>query len=57
LTLRGADLILVLDQGRIVERGSHAELMRAKGLYFRAASLQAADAERLEQVGAEKEGA
>jgi ABC-type multidrug transport system fused ATPase/permease subunit len=36
----GADLILVLEDGRIVERGRHEELMRARGPYFRAASLQ-----------------
>jgi ATP-binding cassette subfamily B protein len=36
----GADLILVLDDGRIVERGTHDELLRARGLYFRAAMLQ-----------------
>lgn len=28
-----ADIILVLDQGRIVERGSHAELVERRGLY------------------------
>jgi ATP-binding cassette subfamily B protein len=32
-TILRADLILVLDQGRIVERGSHAELLRRGGLY------------------------
>jgi ATP-binding cassette subfamily B protein len=35
-----ADLILVLDDGRVVERGRHDELMRAGGLYARAAALQ-----------------
>jgi ATP-binding cassette subfamily B protein len=32
-TILAADLILVLDRGRIVERGSHAELLTAGGLY------------------------
>ena len=32
-TIRGADLILVLNRGRIVERGRHYELMRLNGLY------------------------
>jgi ATP-binding cassette, subfamily B, multidrug efflux pump len=32
-TVRHADLILVLDRGRIVERGTHDELTRAGGLY------------------------
>jgi ATP-binding cassette subfamily B multidrug efflux pump len=32
-TVRGADQILVLDQGRIVERGTHDELIRLSGLY------------------------
>jgi ATP-binding cassette subfamily B protein len=36
----GADVILVLEDGRIVEQGRHEELMRARGPYFRAASLQ-----------------
>jgi ABC-type multidrug transport system fused ATPase/permease subunit len=35
-----ADLILVLDDGRVVERGTHRQLMEARGVYFRAASLQ-----------------
>ena len=32
-TVQSADLILVLDQGRIVERGRHDELVSANGLY------------------------
>ena len=32
-TVRSADQILVLDNGRIVERGSHAELLKRDGLY------------------------
>jgi len=32
-TIRLCDEILVIDQGRIVERGSHAELMKLNGLY------------------------
>ncbi len=33
-TIRRADLILVLDHGRIVERGTHAELLDRRGRYF-----------------------
>jgi ATP-binding cassette subfamily B protein len=32
-TVRGADLIVVLDRGRIAERGSHEQLVRRGGLY------------------------
>jgi ATP-binding cassette subfamily B protein len=41
-TVRMADRIVVLDRGRIVEQGSHAELMDEDGRYARLFSLQAA---------------
>ena len=34
-TVRNADRILVLDKGRIVQRGTHRELMEEQGLYRR----------------------
>jgi len=34
-TVRNADLILVVRDGKIIERGRHEELMKAKGAYFR----------------------
>lgn len=39
-TVREADKIVVLDRGRIVEVGSHAELLRHQGIYRRLHSLQ-----------------
>jgi ATP-binding cassette subfamily B protein len=44
-TLRRADRILVLHDHRIVEAGSHRELIARRGLYFHAASLQAPDSQ------------
>jgi ATP-binding cassette subfamily B protein/subfamily B ATP-binding cassette protein MsbA len=34
-TIRRADLILLLDAGRVIERGTHDELMAARGAYHR----------------------
>ena len=40
-TVRSADVVLVLDQGEVVELGSHDELMAAGGLYRDLFELQA----------------
>jgi ATP-binding cassette subfamily B protein len=39
-TIRDADMILVLERGRLVEQGTHDELMRRQGLYYYLASQQ-----------------
>jgi subfamily B ATP-binding cassette protein MsbA len=39
-TIQSADVIFVVDGGRIVERGSHAELIRKRGLYAELHDLQ-----------------
>ncbi|HVW20134.1 MAG TPA: ABC transporter ATP-binding protein [Opitutaceae bacterium] len=47
-TLRRADRIIVMDGGRIVQQGTHAELMRVPGPYLRVARLQLVDGRELE---------
>jgi len=44
-TVRGADRIIVVDKGRIVETGDHAALLRKRGLYARLAKSQDLEAE------------
>ena len=49
-TIANADQIVVLDDGRIVERGTHGELLARGGLYAELWARQAAEQE-LEQIG------
>jgi ATP-binding cassette subfamily B protein len=44
-TIRHADTILVLEQGRLVEHGTHHELLERRGLYYYLSSEQLALAE------------
>ena len=55
-TLRRADFIVVLENGRIVQRGTHAELLRLPGAYRRVAALQLLDARELDVDAAVKAG-
>ena len=54
-TLRRADFILVMENGRIVQRGTHAELMRVPGAYLRVADLQLVNREDASALLHEKE--
>jgi ATP-binding cassette subfamily B multidrug efflux pump len=53
VAVRDADLILVLDGGRIVERGTHAELLAAGGRYWELLRRQQIE-EELEEAGETK---
>jgi ATP-binding cassette subfamily B protein len=48
-TLRRADLIVVLENGRIVQRGTHADLIRVPGPYLHVANLQLVDGRELQE--------
>jgi len=53
-SVMNADLILVLDRGRIVQRGTHDELMAQEGIYRRIYDVQARIEDELEQELAEQ---
>jgi ATP-binding cassette subfamily B multidrug efflux pump len=49
-TLQDSDVILVMDHGRIIEQGSHAELLAHQGYYARIYRKQLLEEEIKEQV-------
>ena len=51
-TIEKADVIMVMDQGRIVERGPHAELLALNGHYARLHAMQFNEKEVAEGAGA-----
>jgi ATP-binding cassette subfamily B protein len=53
-TLKRADRILVLDQGKLLQFGTHAELMAVDGLYREAIRVQAIDPESLALLAANR---
>jgi ATP-binding cassette subfamily B protein len=52
-TVVDADQIVVLDEGRVAERGTHAQLLRANGLYAEMWARQQAEREQEEAQAAE----
>ncbi|MDB4835561.1 ATP-binding cassette domain-containing protein, partial [Cyclobacteriaceae bacterium] len=42
-TIQHVDEIVVIDQGKIVERGTHSELLEAQGVYFKLSNMQSFD--------------
>ena len=52
-TIKDADLILVMENGRIVDRGVHAELLQREGFYRRIYDIQLRDQERMAALARE----
>jgi len=50
-TIRNADEIVVMDGGRIVEQGDHAELLRKQGFYYRLYQSQFAETVGVDTAG------
>ncbi len=55
-TLRRADFIIVMENGRITQRGTHEELIRLPGPYLRVANLQLVDSRELAALKLREEG-
>lgn len=49
-TLRRADFVIVMENGRVVQRGTHEELMATAGPYLRVADLQLVDRQELQAL-------
>lgn len=49
-TIRNADVIAFVDDGRVVEKGSHEELLRLKGHYYQLCEAQAAPKDRQNSI-------
>ena len=47
-TIQRADIILVMDAGRVVEQGKHEELLEKKGLYYKLYNSQYASEDEQE---------
>ncbi|MBQ7720723.1 MAG: ABC transporter ATP-binding protein, partial [Clostridia bacterium] len=56
-TLRNADKLLVLDHGRVSEFGTHAELLKNKGIYWKLVMAQRKMNQDVERAQAEKAAA
>ena len=44
-TIQNADQVIVMDRGKIIEQGTHEELLRQRGDYFQLYTMQFADQE------------
>lgn len=49
-TVKNADLIVVLSKGRIVEQGTHEELINKKGTYANLVNLQSLEVTNIQEV-------
>jgi len=49
-TVRSADVIFVIEDGRLVERGTHEKLLQSRGLYAELERLQNGEQEPVERI-------